>query len=98
MIRLRENSLPSGAPLVNFPMADDLNQIYTQALLFLPTDIQPFTDYVKFKRSQTASLIQEESFFVETGDPENQLYPSISKIHSSTHTNISLNSAKISVR
>lgn len=81
-------------------MADDLNQIYTQALLYLPTDIQPFTDYVKFKRSQTAESDprREFFFFVETGDPESQLYPSVAKIHSSTHTNISLNSGKISVR
>lgn len=63
MIGLRENSLPSGAPLVNLPMADDLNQIYTQALLFLPTDIQPFTDYVKFKRSQTAESDPRREFF-----------------------------------
>ena len=79
-------------------MADDLNQIYTQALLFLPTDTQPFTGYVKFKRSQTAESDPRREFFVETGDPENQLYPYVAKIHSSTHTNISLNSGKISVR
>ena len=49
-------------------MADDLNQIYTQALLFLPTDIQPFTDYVKFKRSQIAESDPRREFFVETGE------------------------------
>ena len=51
---LKENACLDRPPLGIVPRADAINQVNTGALTFLTTVAKWSTDYVKFKRSQTA--------------------------------------------